>query len=321
MPACGSMNPMSRELLNGPNGAAMTRVGAVWPGTELEARERKGASRRRLLDLSVAVVEDAQSPPTPDGSGPQGVSTEFQVALPCRGLLVWHVGRDAVVGDANQVLFVTDGEPYRISDPVATGYAELIVTPEPSVLAEVAGVAPDALAAHPLFRRRSRRADPRLQVLRARVLSWANGAPVEDPLAAEELVIALLRSALDGDTPRGVPAASTCRLIRRAKEVLEAQLAARIRLADVACTVGASPAYLTHVFRRVEGVALHQYVTQLRLARALAELPHTDDLTTLALDVGFSSHSHFSAVFRRAFGMTPSQFRGTSRKRLPGSLR
>jgi AraC family transcriptional regulator len=62
-------------------------------------------------------------------------------------------------------------------------------------------------------------------------------------------------------------------------------------------------------------------VTQLRLARALAELPHTDDLTTLALDVGFSSHSHFSAAFRRAFGMTPSQFRDTSRKRLPRSPR
>jgi hypothetical protein len=51
VPACGSMNPMSRELLNGPNGAAMTRAGAVWPRTELEARERKGAARRRLLDL------------------------------------------------------------------------------------------------------------------------------------------------------------------------------------------------------------------------------------------------------------------------------
>jgi AraC-like DNA-binding protein len=66
---------------------------------------------------------------------------------------------------------------------------------------------------------------------------------------------------------------------------------------------------------------LHQYVTQLRLSRTLAEIPHTHDLTALALDVGFSSHSHFSAAFRRAFGMTPSQFRDTSRRRLPRSLR
>jgi AraC-like DNA-binding protein len=46
----------------------------------------------------------------------------------------------------------------------------------------------------------------------------------------------------------------------------------------------------------------------LGLARALAELPHADDLTALALDLGFSSHSHFSAVFRRTFGLTPSRF-------------
>jgi AraC family transcriptional regulator len=71
----------------------------------------------------------------------------------------------------------------------------------------------------------------------------------------------------------------------------------------------------------VEGAALHEYITQLRLARALAEIPHTDDLTTLALDVGFSSHSHFSAAFRRAFGMTPSQFRDTSGRHLPPALR
>jgi AraC-like DNA-binding protein len=48
---------------------------------------------------------------------------------------------------------------------------------------------------------------------------------------------------------------------------------------------------------------------QLRLARALIELPHANDLTQLALDLGFSSHSHFAASFRRAFGSTPSAFR------------
>jgi hypothetical protein len=111
---------MDRAPLNGLTGAATTGVRDVWPGAGPGARERKGTSRRRLLDLSVAVIEDAQSPPTPDGSGPKGFSADFQVALPYQGLLVWHVGRDAVVGDANQVLFVAGGEPYRISDSLAT---------------------------------------------------------------------------------------------------------------------------------------------------------------------------------------------------------
>jgi len=80
----------------------------------------------------------------------------------------------------------------------------------------------------------------------------------------------------------------------------------------VARAVDASPAYLTDVFRCCEGLPLYRYVLQARLARALVELPHADDLTALALDLGFSSHSHFTAAFRRAFAFTPSQFRAAA---------
>jgi AraC family transcriptional regulator len=126
-------------------------------------------------------------------------------------------------------------------------------------------------------------------------------------------VLALLRSALAEDAPRLEPSKSTRRLIRRTKEFLEAEFANPIRLSHVGRAVGASPTYLTDLFRRVEGIPLHRYVARLRLARALVELPDAEDLSTLALDVGFSSHSHFSAAFRRAFGCTPSQFRQATR--------
>jgi len=48
---------------------------------------------------------------------------------------------------------------------------------------------------------------------------------------------------------------------------------------------------------------------RLRLARALDLLAKYDDLTTLALDLGFSSHSHFSAQFRMIYGYSPSAFK------------
>ena len=136
-----------------------------------------------------------------------------------------------------------------------------------------------------------------------------------DDLTAEDLMLALLRSALLHGAPGVEPLGSTRSLIRRTKEFLEAEFANPIRLGQVAHAVGASPAYLTDVLRRVEGASLHRYVAQLRLARALVELPHADDLTTLALAVGFSSHSHFSAAFRRAFECTPSEFRHATRAR------
>ena len=40
-----------------------------------------------------------------------------------------------------------------------------------------------------------------------------------------------------------------------------------------------------------------------------------DDLTDLGLDLGFSSHSHFSAAFRAAYGRTPSAFRQAALRR------
>ena len=32
------------------------------------------------------------------------------------------------------------------------------------------------------------------------------------------------------------------------------------------------------------------------------------DLSALAISLGFANHSHFTSVFRRQFGMTPTQF-------------
>lgn len=276
--------------------------------------------RTRFLDLRVGRVETVCSAACYRRKGSESFSPEFQVALPYRGMLVWHVGRDEVVGDANQVLFVAGGETYRISHPLPDGYRELIITPALDVLSELANGGGAPLGAHPLFRDRRRRAHPRLQALRARFLSWVTSAGRDDVLAAEENVIGLLRSALDQSEPCREPSPSTVRLIRRTKEFLEAELPNPVRLADAGRAAGASPAYLTHVFSRFEGVSLHQYLTNLRLSRALAELPHAGDLTALALEVGFSSHSHFTAAFRRAYGFTPSQFRLMPRKRL-SSLR
>jgi hypothetical protein len=75
-------------------------------------------SRTRLLDGAVALVEQMRFTGAPGRKAAVGFSPEFRVAFPCRGLLVWHVGRDDVVCDANQVLFVTAGERYRMSEPL-----------------------------------------------------------------------------------------------------------------------------------------------------------------------------------------------------------
>jgi len=64
----------------------------------------------------------------------------------------------------------------------------------------------------------------------------------------------------------------------------------------------------------VEGMPLYQYQLRLRLARGLDLLSEYDDLAALSLELGFSSHSHFSAAFRSAYGRSPSDFRGAVSK-------
>jgi AraC-like DNA-binding protein len=307
-------NGLSRTSRNGHrstddgNGRAYGHAAATnEPGGEI-------VSRRCLLDLSVGFVEDLRRANVRPGRSPEDFCGDFQVCLPYRGLFVWHVGGDEVVGDPNQVVFVRAGEAYSVSGPICEGYAELIITPAIEVLDELAH-AGGGLDAHPLFRRRACQARPRLQTFRAQFLHWARAASNADDLEAEELLLALLRAALQRNGQQDAPVGTTtARMMRRAKEFLELELPNRVLLADVGRAAGASPAYLTDLFRRVEGIPLHRYLTRLRLSRALVELPHADDLTALALDVGFSSHSHFSAAFRRAFGCTPSEFRQATRR-------
>ena len=269
--------------------------------------------RTRLFESRLAAVDNLCA-----GAGrrtrAQGFSPDFQVCFPYSGLFVWRVGGEDVVGDANQVLFVSGGEAYEVSEPTRDGYGELIVTPAVPLLSELMRMPDTRLSSHPLFAKRSHRANASTQTLRARFLHRAaNGDGDRDLLAAEELLIDLLRCALAADTQRLAPPGATRRLIRRTKLFLEAHSAGPVRLGEVARAVGASPAYLTDVFRRFEGIPLHKYLVQLRLAKALIELPHANDLTELALGRGFSSHSHFAAAFRRAFGCTPSAFRESTR--------
>jgi AraC-like DNA-binding protein len=240
-------------------------------------------------------------------------SPEFQVCLPYSGLFVWHVGHDDVIADANQVLFVRAGEAFRLSEPCAAGCAELIITPSVHLLSEMLRTPVRRLGRHPLFARRSCRANVAIQYLGARTRHALATQPM-DPIEQDECLLDLLRATLDVTLPRPASASGTRRLIRRAKEFLDAHAATPLRLDDIARAVNASPAYLTDLFRRHEGLPLHRYLVQLRLARALVALPHTHNLTALAFDLGFSSHSHFAAAFRRAFRCTPSEFRATGRR-------
>src|SRR5262249_60256776 len=104
-------------------------------------------------------------------------------------------------------------------------------------------------------------------------------------------------------------------LVDRIKLVLASDTSRRWTLAEIASEVRGSPIYMTQVFQQVEGMPLYRYQLRLRLARALDLLAQYDDLTTLSLDLAFSSHSHFSAAFRAVYGRSPSEFKQSALRR------
>lgn len=94
--------------------------------------------------------------------------------------------------------------------------------------------------------------------------------------------------------------------VARVKEMM---LSPDVRLGDLAKAVGLSPSHLAAVFKKAEFTTLHQYLVNLRLQRAASLLWGCDDLTTLALNLGFASQSHFTNAFRRWAGCPPGQYR------------
>ena len=141
---------------------------------------------------------------------------------------------------------------------------------------------------------------------------------VRDPLFFEEAVVGFLDRVLAGAyaaAPQTSPRAArtiahdACALIGR-------RFTEPLTLAAIAAGIDTSLFHLCRSFRCATGTTLHEYRNQLRLRTALQRLEEGDaDLSQLALDLGYSSHSHFTACFRRAFGVTPS----TARRRFRGS--
>jgi len=99
-------------------------------------------------------------------------------------------------------------------------------------------------------------------------------------------------------------------VVEDAKAVLSARFTEHLTLEELGREVNVSPFHLARSFRRHTGYTLHEYRTHLRLRAALERLAAGDeDLAVIARAVGFSSHSHMTASFHRAFGVPPSHVR------------
>jgi AraC family transcriptional regulator len=267
---------------------------------------------QRLLDSGTVAVRHVDCRGTCRHRTPEECASQTHFVFPYRGVYLRHVGGELAVADANHVLFFNEGQGYQVSHPVTGGDASLVLSVSAPTLRELAPKELICESATLTFNQQHLRIDARAQAL-VMLLKHSLKLGTIEPLEAEGLSLTLVARAIGPRTSRASGATyARRRLVDRVKVLLASDLSRRWTLAEIAAEIGGSAVYLTQVFQQVEGLPLYRYHLRLRLARALDELAVRTDLSGLAQDLGFSSHSHFSAAFKQAYGLTPAEFRAQS---------
>jgi len=107
----------------------------------------------------------------------------------------------------------------------------------------------------------------------------------------------------------------TQRIVRKAIAYLYEHYMESISLDDAARYVGMSKEYLARCFHQEMGVTLVTYLNRYRVKQAKAFLDEGErSLTEVALEIGFSSNTYFSRVFKQEVGMSPSEYKQISKQ-------
>ena len=98
---------------------------------------------------------------------------------------------------------------------------------------------------------------------------------------------------------------------------INSNYASKISLNDVAESVFLNKTYLCQLFKKQLGIGFNEYLENARINKAKELMSTTDDnITQIAIDVGYSSQSYFTKVFKKKTGMSPSYYKSVVSKNL-----
>jgi AraC family transcriptional regulator len=244
-----------------------------------------------------------------------------------QGAYVLHGPGRPVLVDPTSVVFYNPEAPFRTEHPFGCGdHGSALVIHRDFLRGVVADHDPAAQDGREgLFRRRLGQGFSAASLRQRLIVRHLMDKGV-DPLAVESAVqhlLGILIGALAHREGIGAvrrdPERARRRYVEDAKAILQVRFRERLRLDDVARALHVSTYHLCRLFKEETGVPIHRYLNRLRLMEALEPLAEGDaDLSTLALDLGFSSHSHFTAAFRKEFAMSPREVRQVGKVSLPG---
>jgi AraC-like DNA-binding protein len=280
---------------------------------------------RTLYDSPMIEVRDYVCRHTACGQSAEEASEVNGIVLMRYGAFSKHVGKSQITADVNQAVFFRKDSVYRVSHPADCGDRGTTFVVAQSILNDIVRELDpeiDECPDHPFPFVTGPCKPPIFWRHRefVRRLEAATAEPLE-PLWADvtglQLVADVLEDAFErnGAKPRRRASTNADHEARTeaAKTYLSSRMSEAVTLDDVGRAVSASPFNFARIFQQQTGLPIHRYLTLLRLRAALERIADPRiDLTKIALDLGFSSHSHFTDVFRREFGETPSAIRQRS---------
>ena len=151
--------------------------------------------------------------------------------------------------------------------------------------------------------------DPKIADLGMRLYMESRIRDNASELAIEGLVLELLAQAIRQSSKSNTATARTLWL-HQAREFIHEKYTESLSLSHVASSVGVHPAHLAKMFRIGYGCTVGQYIRRLRLDHAARELVSSDkSLTEISAAAGFYDQSHFTRLFKRQMGKSPSELR------------
>jgi AraC-like DNA-binding protein len=157
----------------------------------------------------------------------------------------------------------------------------------------------------------------------AAVFSWLEReARAVRPAAAMtrlKIMEAILLAAR-GETPQDAGGATGSRAVMRfhpeeALQFVRDHCTDPLTLPGLASRYGLNPSYFSRLFHRHAGMPLVEFVNKARVQRSCQLLKRSDaSILEVAVAVGYNNLSHFNRCFRRTMGMSPREYRSTSRR-------
>lgn len=247
---------------------------------------------------------------------------EFSTAGPIEGYTVFFP-RSAVwieredcppfVADPSVATIYNQGQPY-LRKPLARegDRGEWFSIGRELAVAIVKGLDPEGgVDAERPFPAAFGRVDADTYLRQRRLYQYVRRTAAPDALAVEEQVVLLIGRVLQRQCSPGRSGRrdDSRELVEAARAFLARDPLGSPTIRALASRLGGSPYHLCRMFRRVTGLTIHHYLLELRARLALERLESDHPVGQLAHEMGFSSHSHFSAAIRRRLGATPSELR------------